>query len=294
MSLLELQRQMAQDVRRPLTADQNMQLELEDGRSVEAIAARYIRPNAVLSSFERLEIYNRQYWFRLIGAVAEDFPALNAVLGTRRFGELLRAYLIENPSSTWTLRDLGKKLPEFMAAHPELCGHRRRLALDVANLEWAYVDAFDGKVLAPLTQEDLQAIGPDSKLYLQPHLRLIALAYPVDELVLSIRKQSAESETVSNAATELKARSAPKLPVVKREEIHLAIHRYEDSVYYRRVPREEFLLLTALREGATIAEALAHAYTDSKLSPDEQSTSVQQCFAHAAELGWLSVEWNSD
>ena len=40
------------------------------------IAGRYIKPNDRLTSFERLEIYNRQYWFRVIAAVSEDFPAL--------------------------------------------------------------------------------------------------------------------------------------------------------------------------------------------------------------------------
>ncbi len=39
--------------------------------------------------------------------------------------------------------------------------------MDVANLEWAYVDAYDGKHLVPLAPEDLQAIGPDSRLSLQ-------------------------------------------------------------------------------------------------------------------------------
>jgi hypothetical protein len=54
-----------------------------DGTSVEEIAAGYIKPNDLLSSFERLEIYNRQYWFRVIGAVSEDYPALSAVTRPR-------------------------------------------------------------------------------------------------------------------------------------------------------------------------------------------------------------------
>ena len=89
----------------------------DDGRRCsrpEAIAASYISPNDRLSSFERLEIYNRQYWFRLISAVSEDFPTLNAVLGTKRFDALILAYLEENPSTSWTLRDLGAKLPAFL------------------------------------------------------------------------------------------------------------------------------------------------------------------------------------
>ena len=160
MNLLELQRRMAEDVRRPLTADYEMQRTTDDGTPTSDIAASYISPNNRLTSFERLEIYNRQYWFRLITAVSEDYPTLNALLGTKRFDALILAYLGEHPSASWTLRDLGAKLPAFLTAHPEFGGRRHRLAVDVANLELAYVDAFDGKHLDPLTTEEAQVDRP--------------------------------------------------------------------------------------------------------------------------------------
>lgn len=187
MTLLELQRRMAEDVRRPLTADFEMRDTTDDGASVGAIAASYISPNDRLSSFERLEIYNRQYWFRLISAVSEDFPTLNALLGSKRFDSLILAYLNENPSTSWTLRDLGAKLPSFLEAHPELTGRRHRLAVDVARLEWAYVDAFDRKHRTPLGTAEAQTIGSESRLALQPHLQLLELSYPVDSLGRAVR-----------------------------------------------------------------------------------------------------------
>jgi hypothetical protein len=88
VNLLDLQRRMAEDVMRPLTADFEMQPSTCDGRSTHELAEGYIKPNERLSSFERLEIYNRQYWFRVIGAVAEDFPALSALVGEKKFDRL--------------------------------------------------------------------------------------------------------------------------------------------------------------------------------------------------------------
>lgn len=93
MNLLELQRRMFEDVRRPLTSDFAMQQKTEDGRSISELAESYVKPNDRLTSFERLEIYNRQYWFRTIAAVSEDFPGLAAVLGSKRFDSLVLAYL---------------------------------------------------------------------------------------------------------------------------------------------------------------------------------------------------------
>src|ERR1700733_12747961 len=126
---------MAEDVMRPLTPDFRMQPLASDGRSTRELADNYIKPNELLSSFDRLEIYNKQYWFRVIGAVAEDYPALNAVLGSKRFDAMVLAYLRENPSTSFTLRNIGAKLPEWLAAHPDVAGARHGLAVDVVRLE---------------------------------------------------------------------------------------------------------------------------------------------------------------
>jgi len=289
MTLLELQRRMAEDVRRPLTADFQMRDTADDGGSVGTIAASYIRPNDRLSSFERLEIYNRQYWFRLISAVSEDFPTLNALLGAKRFDVLILAYLNEHPSTSWTLRDLGAKLPQFLEAHPEFTGRRHRLAVDVARLEWAYVDAFDRKHRTPLAREEAQAIGAESKLSLQPHLQLLELNYPVDNLVLTIKRHAPESEIVSNAANQRESKARMKLPPMKLERVWLAVHRFDDSVYYRRIDRETFLLLSALRSGASVYEAVTRSFEKTKLNAEEQANVLRESFAHASELGWFCL-----
>src|ERR1700751_1737358 len=129
MNLLELQRRMSQDVMRPLTPDSSMQAVTEQGLPMDEIAESYIKPNSLLTSFERLEIYNRQYWFRVIAAVSEDFPALNAVLGQERFDSLVLAYLRENPSTSFSLRNLGARLPAWLASYPELAGPQHALAI---------------------------------------------------------------------------------------------------------------------------------------------------------------------
>ena len=74
MKLLNLQRRMARAVMTPLTSSERMRAVAPDGRSMRAVATQIIKPNDRLTSFERLEIYNRQYWFRVLSAFAEDFP----------------------------------------------------------------------------------------------------------------------------------------------------------------------------------------------------------------------------
>jgi hypothetical protein len=287
MTLLELQRRMAEDVQRPLTVDFAMQQQTEDGHSINELAASYVKPNDRLNSFERLEIYNRQYWFRVIGAVTEDYPALNAVLGAKRFDSLVLAYLKENPSTSFTLRNLGARLPVWLEDHPEFAPTRHALLLDVARLEWAYVESFDRAAVAPLTLEDFAGLGADSRLSLQPHLQLLDLKYPVDELVLAVHQATPPSDIMSNAVSERKRRSRPRLPRMRRSPVSLAVHRFENSVYYRRIDHEAFLLLSALQQHSPVGEVIDAAFANSKLSPQQQAAKIQEIFAHAAELGWF-------
>jgi hypothetical protein len=287
MNLLELQRRMAQDVMRPLTPDFAMQAMAEQGLPMDEIAASYIKPNSLLTSFERLEIYNRQYWFRVIAAVSEDFPALQVVLGQEKFDSLVLAYVRENPSTSFSLRNLGARLPAWLASYPELGGAQHALAVDVARLEWAYIEAFDGASPAPLGWEDFAGLGTDSTLRLQPHLQLLDLQYPVDEVVLAVRKLTPEIDIVSNAVSARRRASGVALPEVSRSSVYLAVHRFEGSVYYRRIDREEFLLLADLRDGDSIATAIERAFEGSKLPLELQAAKIQDYFAHAAELGWF-------
>src|SRR2546423_871230 len=92
MTLLELQRRMAADVMQSLTTSDHI---------APKTGAGYVKPNDRLSSRERLEIYNRQYWFRVIDSMYEDFAGLCAVLGQRAFDRLVRAYVAERPSETF-------------------------------------------------------------------------------------------------------------------------------------------------------------------------------------------------
>ena len=287
MNLLELQRRMSRDVTRPLTTDFAMQPATEDGSSVVQIAESYISPNDRLTSFERLEIYNRQYWFRTIGAVAEDFSALRVVVGPHRFDRMVLAYLRGNPSTSFTLRNLGAKLPVWLESHPEFTARRRQLALDVARLEWAYIEAYDGAAVAPLAQSDFAPLTGDSILSLQPHVQLLALSYPVDMLVLAVHQANPSADMASNAVTSLQKNEQQPLPTMRRKATYLAVHRSENVVYYRHLDREAYLLLTALQERHSLANAIAAAFAKSDLKPEVQAERVQQCFAHAAELGWL-------
>ena len=293
MSLLDLQRRMAEDVRRPLTAHFTMQPATDSGHATAQIASSYIRPSGMLTSFERLEIYNRQYWFRVMDVVAQDYPALNSVLGPKRFEALVVAYLRENPSTCFSLRNLGGKLPAWLEQNSALVGQRHQLAVDVARLEWAYVEAFDRAAVPPISATEVAHIAPSTVLALQPHLQLLKLRYPADELVLAVHQSRTAGEIASNAAARHERSGRKRVPTPKRSQICLAVHRCNDQVYYRRLSPESLRLLTAIRNGHSVAAAIAFALKGNTEEGDQQAAIIRESFAHATEMGWIVSAENS-
>src|SRR5579863_24509 len=127
----------------------------------------------------------------------------------------------------------------------------------MVRLEWADMEAFDTADLPALTQEDLATLGEDPHFHLQPHLRLLDLSYPVDDLLLSIRHNDGESEIASNAVTERTRRTKIRqssLP--KPKKVFLAVYRLDHSIYFKRLDPEAFALLRALREGKPLSAAI--------------------------------------
>ena len=290
-SLLEIQRRMAAAVMHPLTRAETMPRRRRDGALNRAEAEAIIRPNDRLTSFERLEIYNRQYWFRLYSSFEEDFPGLQAIVGRAPFDAITRAYLTDCPSESFSLRNLGSRLEAWLAQHLELIEPHATLALDMVRLEWAHIEAFDSEQKPPLGTNAFAGVDEGSKLNLQPHLRLLALSYPVDDLLLQVRTENGSSaSSTNNASVARKRRHVRHVAALAPRPIHLAVHRHENTVWYKPISVEEFRLLSALQSGATLGQAMEAAFTGSEMPEDERPGFLQEAFATWAMLGWFTTQ----
>jgi hypothetical protein len=291
MNLEDLQRTMCAAVMQPLTAEEEMQPHdltgRWSGRAMAEVAEEFIAPNSRLTAFERLEIYNRQYWFRLQSAFTEDFPGLRAVIGAERFDVLMNAYLAAHPSRSFTLRNLGSKLHHWLTQNPQYAGRRLALALDVVRVEWACIEAFDNAEFPPLSAEEVAAINADSRLALQPHVQLLALQYPADDLVLDMHRQQKRESSEAGTRPETHEDEDYTPLRLRKRATWLAVHRAAFSLYYKRLTGSEYRTLTAIREGRTLPEALEAGFIGSHLAIGTQLNLVRTWFANWAELGWI-------
>jgi hypothetical protein len=290
--LKKLQKLMASALFRPLTAEDRMQPRWTDGRSMAQVAERFIKPNDRLNAFERLEIYNRVYWFRVLDCLYDDYPGLRAIVGEKKFMELATAYLAKYPSVSFTLRNLGQRLEKFLREKPKWIAPYKEVALDMTRFEWAQVVAFDDAALAPITTDDILD-APRSKLRLgfQPYLSLLELDYAVDKFVLAVQKRDADvlRDEASNTFEAMPGgkRRTKAVHLPRRQHIHVAVHRYDNALYYKRLEPEAFAILQALRRGTTVEKACTDALAKSARKRVDWAARIKEWFRDWSALGWF-------
>lgn len=200
---------------------------------------RRVQPSATLDPTARLRVYSSMYLARLQGVLANDFPALQYALGAPRFAAGMRAYLLAHPPQHPNLNQLGARLPAFLAARP-----RGRFYAELAALERAIQDVFDGPEAAPLRAETLAALAPEAwertPLPLVPAAALLATEYPVNRYYQAFREQR-----------------QPRRP--PRAHSWTLLWRRDYRVWRQDLNRAQCVLLQALHGGAALGAAIAAA-----------------------------------
>ncbi len=289
--LAALQRAMWTLISRPLTRTSRMPRRWKDGTPTAALAAQIAKPNDRLTSFARLEIYSRMYWFRVLDSLYDDCPGLRAVLGVPRFMKLAEAYLAKYPSRSFTLRNLPSRLARFIREEPRHTAPHTALCLDLARFEWARVEVFDSAARPVFTIDDLLDADPTRlKLNLQPYLQLLELDYPVDDFILAVKQRDelsrGEASNTSVAAPSHKA-AKKKVARPKPGRTCVAVHRLDGRIYFKRLEPAAYRVLTAIRRGRTLGQALAAGIPRAKQPREDWPAKVQGWFKNWMELGWF-------
>jgi len=221
-----------------------------------------VRGDECLDPAERLDLYANMYFFRLRDALAEDFPKLLAVVGGARFHNLITDYLLACPSTSWTLRDLGRRLPEFLGSHA--LASEWPFVADLAALEWARLDVFDEADAEPLTRAELAALDRDHlasfAFGLVPAVRILTLAHDAVSVWGEVEHGPTPGHPSSthSAAVEIQDGSTEReaAPVTggAPRRTPVRVWRRGVTVLHRRVEEEEEQALEVVRQGTTLPE----------------------------------------
>jgi hypothetical protein len=226
-----------------------------------------ITSSRALTAAERLAIYANAYHTRLLECLGEVFPLLKRTLGEDGFNTLAFGYLQEYPSRSYTLNELGRHfgpyleqtrptvpacLAESADAQPEadaecLGKDWPGFLIDLARLEWAIYEVFDGEGVegkALLSADQALSIPParwaEARLKPVACLRLLETQFPVNDYYTALRRAGTDEAIALPAAT-------PSYVALTRRDF--IVRRYNLS-------RPEFELLNALNSGRAVGEAL--------------------------------------
>jgi hypothetical protein len=230
MRLAEIQEQFAKTVLKKAAV-------LDDPRSFR-VAQTLATGNARMTPVDQLEVYREQFLLRHIGSLREDFPTLEHLLGAKKFEEMCGEYLRAMTPASFALRDASDRMASFLETTPPY--RDDALLADCANVEWAFIEAFDAADVPPLDASVLASIDEDAwdraKIIFHPSVRFLDLKTPAHTFRSAVR--SNEKPTRPKAASAC-----------------VVTFRGADALRYLEVEPAAFALLAALSRGAMLGEA---------------------------------------
>ena len=237
--------------------------------------------SASQSSVERLSVYSNAYRARLLEVLVGDYPALVKAIGEEAFVGLANGYLEAHPPTSYTLAELGRSFPDYLARtrppHDDESGlpDWADFLIDLARLERIYSEVFDGAGIegkGTLQVSELESMGPDlwqqARLVIAPCLRLASFRFPVHEFATAVRQQK---EAVAPAA------NPTQLAITRRDYV------------VRRVPltEVEFQVLSMLVAGASVGESIAAALSMTAGSIDDLAAEINRWFREWSAAGFF-------
>lgn len=220
------------------------------------------------SQADRLAVYRNAYGLRLTEFIAHDYDKLRIYLGDVRFNEMAGRYILAHPSDQPNARWFSRHLPDFLAASPH---YRRQPEIaELARLERAINDSFDGPDHPIVTMADLAAIPPEyfalSSFRIAPTVHRFAVTTNVSSLWAS-----------------LKCEELPPRPEDTAVPTEIMVWRQGSGSRFRILGTEEAMAIDSAREGlpfSIICEMIA-------VYDDPENAGLR---AAAYLRGWIEAE----
>lgn len=216
-----------------------------------------------LSATDRLAIYNRGYFYRLLDALASVFSQTKRLLGDSDFERLGLDYLARHPSDHPAAERVGRSFSEYLRS-----AGRPTLVVDVASLEWARLCALVAPNPASVATVNRIEPGsfPRARLHFVPSLHF-----------LQLDPRALPAFADPHSATDQRTTDPQQSPC------GVAVWRTQHRVVHESLGAAEWKALVNAAGGATVHQICA--FFDTGSEPD----AVQQAFQVLS--GWFAREW---
>lgn len=197
---------------------------------------------------QRFAVHRNNVVVSLVDALADSYPAVQALVGEDFFRAMAAEFVRGNPPRSPVLAWYGAGFADFLEGFPPAAG--LPYLADVARLEWLRVEAWHAADADPLPLAEISALLADAaalpalRLALHPALRLLRSAHPVVSIWAA---HQADDVAAALGAIDF---AAAEVALVVREGIEVAILRIEPGAA---------AFIGHLLDGATFGEAAAAA-----------------------------------
>jgi hypothetical protein len=240
--LAEVQAQLYDLITAPEGAGQRLAELGRAPRDLEAI----VRASGRLSAVERVDVYANMYFFRILEVLGDELAKIVRLIGADAFHNLITDYLLAHRPAHASLREVGARLPVYLATHP-LTGDRPWLS-ELARLERLRLELFDGPDAEALTLEMVRALPPaslpDLALRAVPCVATLATEFAIAPLWRAL-------ETGGGAVE-----PPPKVAGT------ILIWRQGLTVFHRPLDPDELVCLPLLQAGTTFAAVCERALAE--------------------------------
>ncbi|CCB85074.1 putative uncharacterized protein [Parachlamydia acanthamoebae UV-7] len=271
-------------IARPIDFDNRMNPVSPCGHSMEKEAAHYIAPSPTLRPAQRIELYNQQYWWRLLNVLHEVFPFVTCLFGYREFNQVLGfPFLVKYPPAHWFLQAIGDRLPLFVQKYYRADDFQ--LVYDATQLDCAFNQAFYSAHIPTNLQEmmlgDSEAVLAKS-LVLQPHMQVFAFKYDLVEFRQAFLKQNPDYWLEHD------------FPELKHVPTFCAVFRNDfNQVVTTPLDPDEYHFLSLFRSGCSIDQACE--WLDEQTDPifENSAENLQKWFHKWFLEQWLTLDTKS-
>jgi len=206
--------------------------------------AGHLRSHA-LHNEQRIQIYRNNLYATLVAALEAVYPVVRRLVGEQCFGGIARRYAGEERSVSGDIHEYGSRFPQFLSSITMLRDYP--YLVDVARLEWIYHRLFHSALEPALQPAALQGVPADGYAGLRLRLQSASSLFRSDFPVLRIWQVNQDDWTGDDGVS------------LDEGGVHLLALRATGGIDFIPLAAGEYILLQALADGMTLADATSLA-----------------------------------
>ena len=238
-----------------------------------------VLPSDKLTPLECVSVYADMYFWRFIEIMAGEYPTVQHILGEELFNQVVRDYITCHPSTHYNLNRLSIKFPHYLEKEATDLPHQPFVTA-IATVERVMEDAFDDPYREKISPEAIQNIPgeqwADIRLQFNPALYLLELDYPVNDYMTAVNENR-------------------HMDIPQAQKTFVVVYRSNYTVWREDLDYESYLLLSRLKDGDSLGEALENCTLQEGVDADKISASLGEWFQRwTAQEFFCGLEIDSD